>query len=48
MGNALASPGCLPPAAPIPTLPSRARWLALQTRARTALGGGPRRDAGLP
>jgi len=27
----------LPPAAPIPSLPSRARWLALQARARTAL-----------
>ena len=27
----------LPPAAPIPTLPSRARWLALQAQARTAL-----------
>lgn len=27
----------LPAAAPIPTLPSRARWLALQARARAAL-----------
>ena len=27
----------LPPAAPIPTLPSRAHWRGLQARARTAL-----------
>lgn len=27
----------LPPAPPIPTLPSRARWLALQAQARLAL-----------